>query len=79
MNPHAKVTLFFLLPMELWQGLAAAAVFDVVGLLGLLRFRIDHAAHLGGMAAGLLYARYGGDLWAKRDVASARLRKLLFK
>ena len=77
-QPHLKVNLFFVFPMELWQGLGAMVLLDLLGLLGLLarlgiKVNIDHAAHLGGAAFGVWYALVGAKWWRERDRAAAAL------
>jgi membrane associated rhomboid family serine protease len=53
--PHTKINLFFVLPLELWQGMSAMVLFDIIGLFFYKRFPLDHAAHLGGAAFGLWF------------------------
>ena len=76
-NPTAQVSLFFVFPMELQHGVAAAAAFDVFGLLFWRASRLDHAAHLGGLCVGLVYALWGAAWWARRDILLARAQRQL--
>lgn len=62
--PRHTILIFFVIPVEVRWLVAAFAVF---GLLPVLRQiggeepmdRVAHSAHLGGLAFGLLYAKYG--------------------
>ncbi len=69
--PRRMLLVFFFLPMP---QLAAVSLFVLVDLVGLLHpgnDMIAHAAHLGGAAYGLYYAR-----WHARDYLQARLDAL---
>jgi len=66
--PNANLSLIFLptIPIPINYAVPAMASLDVTGLV--LGWRlIDHAAHLGGMSFGWLFANYGQRYWAKRD------------
>lgn len=56
--PRMGVTLFFFIPMRLWQGIAAFAGFSVTALAEGWFPGLGHADHLGGMAFGAAYASY---------------------
>jgi len=58
--PEATLLLFFVLPLQAKILTPAIAVFDTIGLSGIwtriFGFRLDHAAHLGGLACGVALA-----------------------
>lgn len=64
LDPHAKVSFIFLpwVPFEAQTLIPFVALFDVIGLIGVLTkrwtFGFDHAAHLGGLIFGILYTQY---------------------
>ncbi|KAI1429218.1 hypothetical protein F5Y12DRAFT_545332 [Xylaria sp. FL1777] len=48
--------------LPIGEAMACVALFDAVGILvGYPRVHLGHAAHLGGLALGIGYAKYGGD------------------
>ena len=66
-HPEHEVTLFFLpYPFPVSTAVQGLVAFDSLALLfsGLW---MDHAAHLGGILFGWLYAKYGVPLWDRRD------------
>jgi rhomboid-like protein len=68
-NPNAKLSIillpFFSFSAE--QALCGIVAFDLAGLLFKWRV-IDHAAHLGGAAFGLLFSLFGHQyLYSKRE------------
>jgi len=74
-RPQERLAII-LLPPEIFPGatfqadtgLAALITFDTVGLLlGPSWTRLGHAAHLGGAACGLAWARWGPAIWAARE------------
>ncbi|XP_018013637.1 presenilins-associated rhomboid-like protein, mitochondrial [Hyalella azteca] len=57
------------------QGLMGIMCLDTTGLI--LRWRLfDHAAHLSGAISGIMYAKYGQQLWEKRRPISHKWHEL---
>uniref|UniRef100_A0A6B2LDP4 Peptidase S54 rhomboid domain-containing protein n=1 Tax=Arcella intermedia TaxID=1963864 RepID=A0A6B2LDP4_9EUKA len=56
--PNAQINLFFVLPFAAKTIIPGVATFDLIGLFGawLRWFRLDHAAHLGGLLLGVLFS-----------------------
>jgi len=57
--PEATMLLFFVIPMKLLNGIMLVASADALGLLGFWRLfnfkvKLDHAAHLAGLACGFV-------------------------
>ncbi len=55
-NPHRKVVSFLVVPMSAWKVLLAYVLLTVLALAFDWATNVAHAAHLGGMAAGALFA-----------------------
>lgn len=55
--PESKMLLFFVVPVKMIHGLYGLAIFDIIGLTGIYTrmfgFHLGHAAHLGGLLAGV--------------------------
>ena len=73
-DPKGKVLLFGLIPLEMWLLVTLIVGFEMWPLLGEMRggasSGVAHAAHLGGLAFGLAYGKFGWrlaqfspDLW----------------
>ncbi|KAI0434465.1 hypothetical protein F5Y09DRAFT_337687 [Xylaria sp. FL1042] len=79
--PHTQIGIIFLPgSLPIGQAMACIALFDAIGIL--VRYpgvRLGHAAHLGGLALGVGYAKYGGDkrIWRPgRKLAFGAMRYL---
>jgi len=59
--PDTTLGLFFVIPVTTKTLIPAVAAFDVLGLTGLwhlfMRFKLDHAAHLSGLLAGIIFSK----------------------
>ncbi|KAJ8128999.1 hypothetical protein O1611_g4634 [Lasiodiplodia mahajangana] len=79
--PYAEVGII-LLPgsIPIGEALTYVALFDAIGIFVKYPFiRLGHAAHLGGLALGVAYAKYGGDkkIWRPgRRIAFKTMRSL---
>ncbi|KAI0390128.1 rhomboid-domain-containing protein [Xylariaceae sp. FL0594] len=79
--PHTQIGILFIPgSLPIGQMMALVALFDAVGIF--VRYgslRLGHAAHLGGLAVGVGYAKYGGreKIWRPaRKVAFKSMRLL---
>jgi membrane associated rhomboid family serine protease len=58
MYPGRMLLLFLIIPMPVTWGVALFVLIDLWGLVGASGDQVAHAAHLGGVAYGLLYWRF---------------------
>ncbi|KAG8920051.1 hypothetical protein FRC02_001188 [Tulasnella sp. 418] len=54
--PRATFLLFFVIPVPAWACVGGLAVYDLISAIGDKRLGTDTAGHVGGFAAGCLYA-----------------------